>query len=748
MRTDAVAPRATEADGCWDVAAFCDEFVQALRGGEAIAGRHRAAALTVLTAWNAWPARHPVRLHTEGDNSGRRYGPRDHSAGHVESIHVKHCADGRYATADRIDDDWVDFGASPDGLFEALLEGLQRRIPAEHRTLTNLKTGNDTDAHWMRKALAAVVDENRTAAMEALKPVFERRRTPDAPGPVDGQLLRELLDLGQSRFMNLGRTWLARTYNVAESTIRGAITFDGELRVRGRELLRRMDDPDYRAVPIDATTLQDIATRGLADDAALVAQAKARGVSMTQLDLYYKPGVGLTDAGRDLIAQAAWRSDAKPVRAQPDLARWQQVMEVLRGDAVIDGYARHVTLLLLPTMASWPAHLEILLHTNGAAPARHYQPPAGSTRPRETIHIKQWPDGRYAAADRGDAPPDQWMDCGAFAHGLFNAVLGALWLHSQPQYYAFAAPWRNDVGTTKTYPHRLRERLADDVAQRRPSTIQALASVTRLPKPPDNGFREVDAWMLQDMAGTRGGESSLHQLAARYGADYNVLRRYLSAYTFQPTPGGAQFIKRQEDASFVPIPLKPAILRDIRAKFEEGIGKHGGFAKVVDSYPVSYFRAVHFIDPVTGTLTVLGEEFIGSDLDRPDDIQGADFRPVTAAAAVDGPDWASDLMDIEDVLPAGPEVTFANAFPDDLAAIPDDDDGLAPLFDAPDSPDVMDLMLQALLDLPEDGTRLDPATSGRDSPELMNIPLEDLLPPEDSPDTLAPGAASVFHDLS
>lgn len=303
-----------------ELTAFCNDVLLRLRDGEPIAGDLRAPTLALIVGMNHWPATLAIRLHTEGDDSGRRYGPRDASLGYTESLHVKHCADGRYATAAWADAArWSDHGACADSLFEAVLGALVDREASSHRQLTAaLKQGKPdggTDAQALREGAADLIERDRATALRALRPVFADRAVAHKKGKVDAQMLWEIRAMGPDRIMQVKRTALSAIYNVSPGTLSCSISDKGDLTDRGSEIMKRADDPEYRAIQIDREELRRLATAGTAAFArpgGVEAVASERGWSSAQLKRYYDPALGLTKAGIDYVEHRA--------KARPDHA--------------------------------------------------------------------------------------------------------------------------------------------------------------------------------------------------------------------------------------------------------------------------------------------------------------------------------------------------------------------------------------------------------------------------------------------
>lgn len=315
--------------------------------------------------------------------------------------------------------------------------------------------------------------------------------------------------------------------------------------------------------------------------------------------------------------------------------RRQEVRFMLECGDLIDGYARHVTLLLIPQLPEWPSSLDILLHSNGSAPARRYAPPDAQGEVRDSLHVKQVPDGRYVVAVHADVPPHCWNDCGL---DVFDAVLGAMRLHTASTHAAFTAG-KGDMPEVDTDSQWLRKRLAGLLGEAPPACMQALATTTPLPQRRPDALREIDAWMLRDIAGLsrthRTQIGTLDQLADLYRVKLGTLKYLVAARTYQPTDAGDQFIRKQEDPHFRIKPITPAILQEVAAMVPDGIKERGGrLLAVANGFPVSVVHLRRLVDPRRG-LTAEGRNFL---------VQ----RGVYAALPIEAPDFDDMLRDMPD----------------------------------------------------------------------------------------------------
>ena len=282
---------------------------------------------------------------------------------------------------------------------------------------------------------------------------------------------------------------------------------------------------------------------------------------------------------------------------------------MLESGNAIDGYRRHVTLLLVPQMREWPTTLEIRLHSNGDAPARTYAPLPAHDAAREPVHVKQLPDGRYVAAAQADAPPGSWEDCGM---DVFDVVLTAIRLNHPGRHTRFIAALRQGLTGVETDAQSLRSRLAEHVRDADPECMRALATTTPLPYRDLKGFREVDAWMLQDIAGL--GEArvqqirSLSALARHYRAMPTRVQALVSPRTFQPTDYGLQLIRQQEDAHFELGHIKPGMIHKVVEMGPNEIRKCG-FLNVAHALPASIHSLRRYVHPRRG-LTDDGHRYL------------------------------------------------------------------------------------------------------------------------------------------
>ena len=111
----------------------------------------------------------------------------------------------------------------------------------------------------------------------------------------------------------------------------------------------------------------------------------------------------------------------------------REFVRIAREGGVIDGCLRHATLSVIPTLDEWPHDVQLHLHSNSNALEWCFGPGSDQVAP---VHLKQYPDGRYAAGHCGDAASPHWIDCGDHADSLFEAVLVGLrqqhpWLHTR-----------------------------------------------------------------------------------------------------------------------------------------------------------------------------------------------------------------------------------------------------------------------------------------------------------------------------
>lgn len=314
--------------------------------------------------------------------------------------------------------------------------------------------------------------------------------------------------------------------------------------------------------------------------------------------------------------------------------RRHEILHMLERGDLIDGYARHVTLLLIPQLPEWPSSLDILLHSNGSASTRRYAPREPQGEVRESLHVKQVADGRYLVAVHADVPPHGWDDCGL---NIFEAVLGAMRLHAASTHADFTAG-KDAASEVATDAQWLRKRLAGLLREAPPACMHALVTTTPLPQRHLEALREIDAWMLRDIAGLSRARrmqiGTLDQLADLYRVEVARLKYLVAARTYQPTDAGAQFIRKQEDPHFRIKPITPAILQEVVALVPDGIRERGGLLAVANEFPVSIARLRHLVHPRRG-LTAEGRNFL---------LQ----KGVYAVLPIEAPDFDDMLRDMPD----------------------------------------------------------------------------------------------------
>lgn len=339
----ATGPGSAAGHSCDDVALQCAsgadfdprivdlyaEVCRTLRDHDAIDGIMRAAMATLIVELlQAWPEDRPIRVHTENDDSGRRYGPRAAVHEYVESVHVVHRRDGHYASTPWADLDpagWLDCGAEPNSFFEAAMYGLLDHDPRAYTSLVeSVKHGRPalTDAQCLRDAILAMIEQDAAAAMEVLKHVLPDPHRPPGKGPVDGQLLLEIRTMEPASILAVGRRQLAERYNVLYNTLRSRVAASGDLTPPGWQAVRKFENPEYQPGFIDPESLGKIAEQGLLDDAALLALAGERHWSLAKVFGYFDPGRGLSSHGRAYLERAKERRWAHSMAAAaPDQPR-------------------------------------------------------------------------------------------------------------------------------------------------------------------------------------------------------------------------------------------------------------------------------------------------------------------------------------------------------------------------------------------------------------------------------------------
>ena len=316
------------ATDCPDIAALRDELLQMLRDGGAIGDHLRPAVLRLIPTLDDWPQGMQIAFHAGGGAPPECYGSALDTS--HEPVHVMQLSGDRFAAAPRGDvspENVLDCGPGQEGLFDAVLEGMQQRDGWQHRLFTDaLAQGTDsrlTDAQRLRERLAYQLEQSHPASVRVLQdpggPIHPRRDLSSlgrrrvgmanalhAPrdkvtAPLLQKILKEKLEFPKPR----SRSQLAMDYRVPVGYLSHFVTADLSPKPMGLDLLWREGQPPVRVLtPNVVQTIATMAERGVMTDAfGLLEAAHQNRVSFRKLQELIEPGTGLTSAGRRFLAK-------------------------------------------------------------------------------------------------------------------------------------------------------------------------------------------------------------------------------------------------------------------------------------------------------------------------------------------------------------------------------------------------------------------------------------------------------------
>ena len=275
------------------------------------------------------------------------------------------------------------------------------------------------------------------------------------------------------------------------------------------------------------------------------------------------PSVGFrtaVGAGTQALQAGADWLDTAPLR--------DELHQVLREGGAIGEHLLPAVLQLIPTLDEWPRGVQIAFHSGDGESLVRY---GTALDPHEPVHVVQWPDGRYAAAHRGDDGLGHWVDCGPDPDALFDAVLEGLEQRDAVQHARFTQALMEGCRSPCTDAQKLRDRLAEQLERSHPASMHALQALDP-PTHSQQGKKPVDAALLLKISAMspqeihrRGG---LVQVANDEHVDYLTLRKGICV-TGGLTPLGHQRV-RMAMAPGLPLHrITAPLLRDILLRERE-----------------------------------------------------------------------------------------------------------------------------------------------------------------------------------